>query len=480
VAAAALVVVCVFICLISWRAFPVARSKGLLPAGLLSALLAVGTLIAVLPEYFQLTTNAQKFVLQRTGGYSTETITHYAPGALNLLSLGLLGVFAGELFFVHYSRPARIAAPADRHPGVARRRVRAFLVVGIVFGTGMALILGRHGLATASQLQTRGTSRGKGVLATGTWLVPSAMIVAISNRKAFRTSAGWLAAIAITAAIGLTTGTRSPLLLVGAYFAVATIRRITLKPQRTRTVVKAIAAVYLFLTLLSVISLWRGHLISQGQAQPSLSSSIVKAAENPIGSLPTTADVNTLDGAIFSQIVHADYGVQSNPSNWATALGLFVPSQLWHGKPTPLSQSLSARYLGFGTSGMFLSGVGYAWLTLYGDVGVVLWGVAFGLVVGWLCRRVKTEAPFADLFRALIVYFTIEMWFAGDSFVVYYVGAIAIACAVATAAARAMLLLEPETDVAVTRSLHEESHDLLLRSSLGGTRDANLTIRGNS
>jgi hypothetical protein len=439
-----LIAVCAFVCFVCWRALPVARAKGLLPAGCLSAVVAIGTLLAVLPEYYQLGSNAQKFTIQKNGGYTTETVTHYAPGALYLFAMCLLGFLAGEVLFVYRSGRARTARVGPKYRLItARRHTKAFIGAGIIIGTAMAAALGRHGIATASQLATRGTSHGKGILSTGTWLVPGAMIVALSNRQAFWTRNSWLAILAVTAAIGLTTGTRSPLVLVGAYFVVVTIRHLARRRHRTRTVIKAIAGAYVILTLISVISLWRGHLTHQGQAQQSLSSSIVKAAENPVASLPTFGNVNTLDGAIFVQIVHQEYGVRAGPSSWGDAVELFVPSQLWHNKPTPLSGTLSAQYLGFGASGMFLSGPGYAWLTLYGQIGALLWAIGFGWTVAWLCRTVRTGSPFSDLFRALIVYFTIEMWFAGDSFVIYYVGAIAIACAICIVVGRAAIDLSP-------------------------------------
>ena len=434
VAVFALLLTCIFCCGAGLFLLPMSSRRGLLPAGGLSSLIALGTLLAILPESYSLTNRASVVqrklpLLEANGNFPAATVIRYVPAALWTFTLCLLGLLAGEAWQVLRDRPDhREAGGPDAVPSSEdQQHVRTFVSMAVPFAVACILIV-RHGhVLNLSVIAHRGSAatHGQGIATVGTWLAPASAVLLLSCRHAFRPVTRW-ALVALSLGVTLTSGTRTPLIFVASYAATVALRRIGLQRTRLKTLAISVVGAYCVIILISGINIWRGQLINHS-SKVSLPAALATAAANPIASLPSSGAVNTLDGAVFVRILHAERHVNASPANWSVAGALFVPSQLWPHKPQPLSAVLSNRYLGFGVSGIFLSGPGYTWLTGYGTPGsIVIWFLVGTLVASACGRRSRTPA-FSPLWQSLIVFFLVQIWFAGDTFSAYYVGSIAVA-----------------------------------------------------
>jgi hypothetical protein len=405
-----LIIICILGLLASMAMLRTARSKGILPAGMLSGVLSLGTFLIVIPEYGSLSSGNTQDILERVGGYSLTSILAAAPGAMKLLSLCLLSVIAGEAAVVFGSKNYSEVAP--RRDKWRPEHSRYFVAIAIVIGTVSRVALsGQQG----GTLAGRGTQSGLGFLTTGGWLLVCAIIILMQDKRSFRRPIRYLL-IVFCAGITLASYLRTPLLLVVCYIAILSAGAISRRHIKIRSLFTGAALAYVLLIALSVISIWRASKVRH--LAFSFSSTLSHIAVNPITSLPTAANVNTFDGAIFTQMLQAQ-GIHASPQNWLVALTTFVPSQLWPGKPTSLSIELSSRYLHFGASGMFLSGAGFSSMTLYGTVGAMAaWFIMASLSTLFIRRRLRE--PFDYLWCAIAVFFVITMWFEGDAFNIYY------------------------------------------------------------
>ena len=393
-----------------------ARTKGILPAGMLSGVISLGTLLIVIPEYGSLESGNSQSVLERVGGYSLTSILSVTPSALRILALCLITVIAGEALIVSTSK--RRPELPQRPPRWTAIHSRYFVIFAIILGTAARFALsGQKG----STLAGRGTQSGLGFLTTTNWLLVCAIIILIEDKRSFTKPVRYLIILYCTT-ITLISFTRSPILLVVCYLTIRGAVALSRRRISIRFLFSATAITYVIMVLVSVIAEWRGSRIRH--LTFSLSDTIVRIAQNPIASLPTSANINTFDGTIFTQLLQGQ-GVHGSPRNWAVAITTFVPSQIWPGKPSPLSLDVSARYLHFGSSGLFLSGAGYTSLTLYGTVGAMMaWFVLAGIVTLFL--RHGLRGPFDFLWLSLAVFLLVTMWFEGDAFNIYYTLTIAV------------------------------------------------------
>lgn len=100
---------------------------------------------------------------------------------------------------------------------------------------------------------------------------------------------------------------------------------------------------------------------------------------------PYGAGIDTLDGYRFSQ--YASVREPAEPMDLLSPLYTFVPRALWPGKPSSISSRLSSKYLGYKSSGQFLSLVGYLRLVSgsYG-LSLALLAVTIALLTGFILR----------------------------------------------------------------------------------------------
>lgn len=423
--------VCVVSCGTSFALLPLSALRGTLPAGGLTPLISLGTIIAVLPQSYRLTgeKNLLREVPLLRAGFSSTTVARYVPGSLWLFSACLTGLALGEAWYVlHHKKRSDGGAAASDADAVKQlnRHVRAFIYLALPFGLACVVVV-RHGhVLNLNVIANRGSdvAHGQGIPRVGTWLVPASGLLLLTARSAFRPLTRW-SFVTVCVLVTLASGTRTPLIFFAAYAASVALVRLGRRRTQIRMVIASAVGLYCLIVLVSGVNIWRGTIIHRTH-DASLPASLVAAAQNPIAALPTAGAVNTLDGSIFVRILYDQEHVRASPKNWLVAGGLFVPSQLWSHKPQPLSAELSGRYLRFGVSGMFLSGPGYTWLTGYGTTGSFAIWLLLGFLVAAACGRLQRTDPFASLWRAFVLFFLVELWFAGDTFVTYYVGSIAI------------------------------------------------------
>ena len=411
-----LTLVCIFGSLSSLVMLKMARTKGILPAGMLSGLISIGTLLIVVPEYGSLASGNSQDVLEQLGGYSLTSILNVTPGAMQLLALCLIMFIAGEALVVSISkgRPDQ----SQRIPKWGAVHSRYFVILAMILGTAARFALsGQKG----GTLTGRGTQSGLGFLTTSNWLLVCAIIILVEDRRCFTKPVRFIL-VAYCGIVTLLSFTRSPILLVVCYLTIRGAVALARRRISIRFLISAAAVSYVVMILVSVISQWRGAKIRH--LSFSLFDAVTKIAGNPVTSLPTSANVNTFDGTIFTRLLQGQ-GVRGSPRNWAVAITTFVPSQIWPGKPSPLSLDLSARYLHFGASGIFLSGAGFASMTLYGTVGAMLAWFAMAVAVTLFLRRGMRE-PFDFLWCSLGVFLIVTLWFEGDAFNIYYTFTIVI------------------------------------------------------
>ena len=436
-----LTVVCILGILGSIVMLKRARAKGILPAGMLSGVLSLGTLLIVIPEYGSLTSGSSQDVLERVGGYSLTSIIDSTSGAMRLLALCMIMTIAGEAVVVSISMPR--PTPSTRAPKWRVIHSRYFVILAIVFGTAARFALNSQKGGT---IIGRGTQSGLGFLTTSNWLLVCAIIILLADRRCFSRTFRYLL-VAYCSIVTLLSFTRSPILLVVCFIAIWGAFAISRRRISFRFVVSAAAITYVSMIMISVISVWRGSKIHH--LSFSLIDTTTRIAASPITSLPTTANVNTFDGTIFTQLLQSQ-GFHGSPRSWAVAVTTFVPSQLWPGKPSPLSVEVSAQYLHFGSSGMFLSGAGFASLTLYGTVGAMLAWFIIATAVTLVIRRGVVE-PFDYLWCSLFVFFIVTMWFEGDAFNIYYALSIVIVSWLCLQLARGWATVSQKNEAARSR-----------------------------
>ena len=95
----------------------------------------------------------------------------------------------------------------------------------------------------------------------------------------------------------------------------------------------------------------------------------------------------------------------------------FIPHQIWPGKPQWLFTRVTQAYLNFGAGGIFLSAPGY-FLIVYGTVIAI--PIAF-LLLGVFSETMFRRMREPSIFTALLAYFFVRFFFAGDAFDAFHV-----------------------------------------------------------
>jgi len=421
-----LISTCVLGIVLSMLMLRKAAIKGVLPAGAMSAVLSIVTLLTVFPDMATLSNGYTNNILEVNGGYALSTITSMESSAMELLAISLLGVFLGELLVVSTVTP-RLGRRATAHPWTALHS-RYFVILCLVIGTvGRILLSGQSGTGLAE----RGTAHGLGVLTTTNWLLVAAIIVVLVDTRCM---SKLTRVMVVLYCLGLTLSglSRSPLLLLGCFGVVLGANVLASRRYRVRDVVGAVVIGYVVAIAVSLLSIYRGA--KTNHQTFAIGHSLATVAASPLSSLPTTGQLQTFDGTLFTQLLRAQ-GIHGSLSNWAVAITTFVPSQIWPAKPVPLSSTLSADYLHFGASGMFLSGPGFAELTLGSSVASLAACAILTAIVSFYLARSITS-PITMVYQSLAIFLLVTFWIEGDAFDIYYALSIVVASWVAAWGAR--------------------------------------------
>lgn len=123
--------------------------------------------------------------------------------------------------------------------------------------------------------------------------------------------------------------------------------------------------------------------------------------------------IDTLDGYRLSRLLAGD--VTPNPYDFLSVATNFVPRMLWPDKPTDFTVQISSDYLGYGSSGQYLSPVGYLTLSFGSYIAAV---TVFATLVA---LAVSLASKFGESFW-LVIILTAVFRFAlgGSAFDIYY------------------------------------------------------------
>ncbi|WP_062077794.1 hypothetical protein [Demequina globuliformis] len=225
--------------------------------------------------------------------------------------------------------------------------------------------------------------------------------------RAFGRPLGWLVVVAGVAVL-IAGNVRSPLLvLVCAFIASeATLGRLA----RTRRVALLVALVLTFALAGSVMSGLRAN--TTRDYGYSTSEVIQESLSHPWVA-PYEAGLDTLDGYRFSDSIHDRE--EARPEDLANVVLTFIPRSLWPDKPTSLAVDMSAKYLGYGTSGQYLSPAGYLTLVLGSYPAALLALFAFSLAMSLLARAYATS-----LGLVFVLVAQVRFLLGGSSFDLYY------------------------------------------------------------
>lgn len=126
-----------------------------------------------------------------------------------------------------------------------------------------------------------------------------------------------------------------------------------------------------------------------------------------------SAGVDTLDGYRFAHSI-----VPYEPSRLSDLMLIvttFVPRSMWPDKPNSLSVDLSTKYLGYKSSGQFLSPMGYLNL-IWGSYGLALLSFfLFGLIFSALIIRFRSS-----FWLCILLVVVMRFLLGGSSFDIYY------------------------------------------------------------
>lgn len=225
--------------------------------------------------------------------------------------------------------------------------------------------------------------------------------------RAFRSPWLWLV-LGMGLAVLIVGNVRSPISVVIVAAIAGTISRGAI--YRLRVVLTGCVIVIMAVMVGAFMSDMRANITrSQGLSVAELVNNI---ARDPLAA-PYRAGVDTLDGYRFSQYV-ADM-VPASPSDLLAPLYTFIPRAVWSTKPESISVQLSADYLGYRSSGQFLSPIGYMTLST-GSYFTAL--ILLAVTVALLASLVKMLG--GSFWLALVLVVTFRMFLNGTSFDVYY------------------------------------------------------------
>lgn len=278
-------------------------------------------------------------------------------------------------------------------------------LANVLLGIGLLANLNAVSAGVGEGFNTRGEATGVGLMSMASWAL--AIGIALSVLHSHWGSRGRFAISAAGALLLLAAGVRSPLVLIATAAIPRIIVYLATHRHPIRTWLCALAGTDLFIAVGTGLNLWRGS-IRHG-TPGNLSGFIFEAAMNPFSAM-TRSGTDTVDGLLFVQALPDD-AIDTSPLDLIKAVTYLVPRQLYPGKPPLISNELSAEYLHFGTSGMFLSGPGYL---------ILIGGGAMAALVGFLVLGAGYArlASFrgTGLLWLLVTYTAIRFFMGGEAY----------------------------------------------------------------
>jgi hypothetical protein len=370
-----------------------------------SAIFGAGILIAVILPGVQLVLNTRQSRLE-SNGFPTQDVGHDLALAFLIFTMALVAFWAGELLAEAVAvRRGRNAVVPSRPIG---RPWETRATYWFLMGVGVVLIIASIG----SDFSQRGTVTGQGAIQLFGYSAPLAIAVGILNRH---WGSRFLAAVSLgLLAFLIAEGIRTPLLILAAAAGVRYLYSTRNRSFGLREIVVITLAVYVGSVMLVSLSAWRGQKNTGGDL--GLPEIVVLAAQDPFTHLQQQG-LDTVDGLVLATKVDRKFAGAKVTDPLKTVTG-FIPHQIWPSKPPWLSAQITQLYTNFGASGgIFLSGPGYA-LIVFGTAAAV--PVLF-LLLGFFSERIFRRMSVPSIWTALLGYFLVRFYFAGDAFDAFHV-----------------------------------------------------------
>lgn len=369
-----------------------------------SAAFGFGVLLAVVLPGLQLLAGARESRIESLG-FPTPDVGPDLALAFLLYAMAVGAFYFGETVVGggEALRERRFRLEGVRPLGrtwESRGTYLVLLVIGVLFV-----------LFAGTSFEDRGRTVGQGFTQLFGYAAPIAIAIGVLNRH--WGSRTYVVLSLVGVGVLLPGGVRTPLLIVAAAVAMRYLRSSAAQPIRWRQVLAAGLAIYMGATMLVALSTYRGSRDAADAA--SLPTNVARAAVNPFSQLQAQG-VDTVDGLILATKVDREYVGASwlDPTKVVTG---FVPRQLWPEKPIWLGTTVTQAYTNFGAGGIFLSGPGYA-LIVFGSIAAV--PVLFGLL-GAFSESLLRRMIEPSVWSALLVYFLMRFFFAGDAFDAFHV-----------------------------------------------------------
>jgi hypothetical protein len=364
-----------------------------------SATFGAGILIAVILPGVQLALGTRKSRLDDTG-FATQGVGNALTLALLIFTMALLAFWIGELLAeaiaMRRGRNQLVPSRPIGRPWETRATYWFLLVVGVV------LIIASIG----SDFSQRGTVTGQGVIQLFGYSAPLAVAVGLLNRH---WGSRFLAAVSLALmAFMILQGIRTPLLIVAAAAGVRYLHSTANRQFGLRQILVIVLAIYVGAVMLVSLSAWRGQKNTGGTL--GLPEIVVLAAQDPFVHLQQQG-LDTLDGLILATKVDPKLAGATVTDPLKVVTG-FIPHQIWPSKPPWLSAEVTQLYTNFGAGGIFLSGAGYTLIVFRTAAAVPI----LFLLLGFFSERIFRRMAEPSIWTALLVYFLVRWFFAGDAF----------------------------------------------------------------
>jgi hypothetical protein len=364
-----------------------------------SAIFGAGILIAVILPGVQLVLGTRKSRLE-DNGFPTQDVGHDLALAFLIFTMALLAFWAGELLAdaitMRKGRDAVVPSRPIGRPWETRATYWFLLVVGV------GLIIASIG----SDFSQRGTVTGQGAIQLFGYSAPLAIAVGILNRH---WGSRFLAAVSLAVlAFLIAEGIRTPLLIIAAAAGVRYLYSTRTRRFGLREIVIIVLAIYVGSVMLVSLSAWRGQKNTGGTL--GLPEIVVLAAQDPFVHLQQQG-LDTVDGLILATKVDRKLAGAKVTDPLKSVTG-FIPHQIWPSKPPWLSAEITQLYTNFGAGGIFLSGPGYT-LIVFGTAAAV--PILF-LLLGFFSQRIFRRMTEPSIWTALLAYFLVRFFYAGDAF----------------------------------------------------------------
>lgn len=243
-----------------------------------------------------------------------------------------------------------------------------------------------------------------------TTLLRSCMVLGLSIHVYLRSyrRAAYLIVLCLGLLYIVSSGVRSPLLIVFfAYVASAiqsgVIRRVTFW-LRAACLGISVALVGAFMSIMRA-NIIRGHGLSLSEIMTSLADNWWRSIYE--------AGIDTLDGYRFATAVEPF--TPGRPADLLNVVLTFIPRSIWPDKPSDIVVDLSGAYLGYESSGQFLSPVGYLTVVLDGYIPGLVGLFTVAVILAAINAAAKDSYWFSLSFLTVFRFFL-----SGSSFDLYY------------------------------------------------------------